>query len=165
MEIARQSLIQYSSETKKLISGPRREAIRGSFQSRFENKAFLKENFPQGTLSVAPVNTQVSPLPCKLPVIQIRIGKVCVGALIDSGASISIFQNSTVVNLEKDKITEMNMPNLCVKSLSGQSLEMNSYYQIPISLGTKTYDHKFFISTNDFNAPYQAILGYDFLKT
>lgn len=112
----------------------------------------------------AVVNTQLSHTAFNLPIIKIKIGSLELFALIDTGASISIIETSTFKRISQQFVKKQQDPSINILSLSGQEIKTAGFYELNLQIGHENVKHSFFLSTQNFNAPYQVIIGFDFLK-
>lgn len=86
------------------------------------------------------VNThfiQVSSTDHYLPVTDVKFAGSQVTALIDSGASVSLLENSVFQIIKHDASIKPTRSEVNIKSISGDSLQILGSYSIPITFGNK----------------------------
>lgn len=98
-----------------------------------------------------------------LPIIKLKCVGLPISGLLDTGASVSLIQDTEFKKIQNDPIIKMSDVSINIKSISGDSLKILGAYLIPITINNKHFKHKFYVTENQFPAHYQAVLGYDFL--
>lgn len=99
-----------------------------------------------------------------LPIADINVLGLQIPALIDSGASISLLENSIFNEIKHSQEIKPADSNVIVKSISGDALSISGACIIPIQIGNKQIQHKFYIVQSNLATQYKMIIGYDLLK-
>lgn len=99
-----------------------------------------------------------------MPVIDIKICSAQQSALIDSGASISVLCSREFNKIKTDPLIKPCKSNLIIKSVTGDKLDIQGCYSLPVTIGNKTIHHPFHIVSQNLPSQYKAIIGYDLLK-
>lgn len=113
------------------------------------------------------INTQLlneNDRPFYLPVINCKIGGENITCLVDSGASVSIVEESFYEQIKKDPLLINDRETLNVRAITGHDLQITSSFKILVNIANKKYLQKFFIVRQDLKAHYRAILGFDFIQ-
>lgn len=85
-------------------------------------------------------------------------------SLLDSGASLSVMEESLYNIIKNDPLIKKSTETLLINSITGHKLDILGSCQISIKIADKSYWHKFYITKQSFNAKYRIILGFDFLQ-
>ena len=93
------------------------------------------------------------------------IANVPISLLIDTGASVSLCSFEFFNKISNKIPLHSFTVNVNVKSISGNDIDIIGCFSLPLQLGNQTINHKFFVVQNSFGNLYDAILGFDFLKS
>ena len=98
-----------------------------------------------------------------LPIIKIKVADLTINALIDTGASCCLLQDSIFTRIKGDKRIKNVATSVSIKTISGGNINFHSCKKIPVTFGNKILLQSFFITSRDLTSDYQCIIGYDFL--
>lgn len=101
--------------------------------------------------------------PVKLPVIIIKVSNFEIRALLDTGASCSLLEETVFEKIKTDENIKNLAANVSIKTVVGGNIEFTGCKKIPVSFGNKTMMHPFFITKQTLTDDYNCILGYDFI--
>lgn len=100
-----------------------------------------------------------------LPVVNLKIAGIIVKSLLDSGASATLLNNKIFKMIENDDRVKILKIDAQIKSVTDGKLEITNCISLPINIGNKHYQHKCYVVNNPLSDYYDAIIGYDFLKS
>lgn len=100
-----------------------------------------------------------------LPVIELKIAGHTISCLLDSGSSVSLIRDKAFQRfMTDDRIKNLRIDAKII-SVTGENLEITNCVSLPIHIGNKQYQQKFYVVKNELSKFYDAIVGYDFLKS
>ena len=114
------------------------------------------------------VNTQIKRPIYKsdfLPVADIKLAGNTVISLLDSGASVCLLYEQAFRKFIPDSSIKQFNADAHIKSITGNDINVVGCVILPVAFGTKQFRHKFYIVKNPLSPYYQAIVGYDLLKS
>lgn len=100
-----------------------------------------------------------------LPVVNLKLAGILVKSLIDTGASATLLDNRIFQQIKNDDRVKKLKIDAQITSVTGGNLEITNCVSLPINIGNKHYQHKIYIVNNPLSDYYDAIIGYDFLKS
>lgn len=100
-----------------------------------------------------------------MPVTEIKIVGHKVICLVDCGATISLLNDKIFQKLKTDdRITHLTI-DANIKSVTGDDLIVTDCVSLPVIIGNKEVRQRFYVVKNLLSEFYDAILGYDILKS
>lgn len=100
-----------------------------------------------------------------LPVVNLKLAGITVKSLLDSGASATLLNSKIFKMIQKDDRVKILKIDAQIKSVTDGKLEITNCISVPINIGNKHYQHKCYVVNNPLSDYYDAIIGYDFLKS
>lgn len=100
-----------------------------------------------------------------LPIVNLKLAGISVKSLIDTGASATLLSSKVFQQMKNDDRVNILRIDAQITSVTGGNLEVTHCVSLPINIGNKHYQHKIYVVNNVLSDYYDAIIGYDFLKS
>lgn len=108
--------------------------------------------------------SSVYPSSLNLPFIQLQTAGLDFSVLLDSGASVSLLQESTY-NFLKDKVKITHVARqVTLHTVTREKIHFLKCITLPFKIAGRRYRHQFFVTAQKLSHDIQILLGYDFLK-
>ena len=91
--------------------------------------------------------------------LRIQVGKHNIGALVDTGATVSCISNALLNKLHPKSVQYFKSDITCISGVGGKKHAISDLVQIEFQCSNQTFSHKFYALHN----PYMLILGMDFI--
>lgn len=99
-----------------------------------------------------------------LPIIKIKIAHIELEALLDTGANLSLIRPDVIQTLKEHIKIDYISRQVNIKTLDNQSIPYMSAVNMKFKIDKFWFSNVFFVTLNNWNSKYQAILGYDFIN-
>lgn len=100
------------------------------------------------------------------PIIEGKIGNATAQFLIDTGAKVSLVKEGVLDSINPEWRAMYRREAKCVRlvGITGAPLENCGCFNIPLTLGSATFEHPCYVCNNEMSFPTAGIIGQDLLR-